>query len=130
MELMWKFPKNSIGSVNSTTMQAEVDYVYGDNGIVYVYVFVPGNGVAAYMLNDTSISGVEDIITQEMSISVDGSTIKLGKVADRVSVYSLYGIQLANASKVSAIDMNVVPGIYVVEVQDGANIIAKKVIVK
>jgi hypothetical protein len=130
MELMWEFPKNSIGSVNSTTMQAEVDYVYGDNGIVYVYVFVPGNGVAAYMLNDTSISGVEDIITQEMSISVDGSTIKLGKVADRVSVYSLYGIQLANASKVSAIDMNVVPGIYVVEVQDGANIIAKKVIVK
>lgn len=130
MELMWEFPKNSIGSVNSATMQAEVDYVHGSNGIVYVYVYVPGNGVAAYMLNDTSISGVEDIITQEMSISVDGSTIKLGKVADRVSVYSLYGIQLANASKVSAIDMNVVPGIYVVEVQDGANIIAKKVIVK
>ena len=32
MELMWEFPKGSIGSVNSATMQAEVDYVAQKGG--------------------------------------------------------------------------------------------------
>ncbi|MBR5332300.1 MAG: family 10 glycosylhydrolase [Muribaculaceae bacterium] len=130
MELMWEFPKGSIGSVNSTTYQAEVDYVLEKDGVARIYVYVPGNGIAAYQLNDTSVSGIEDVLAQDMAISVEGSTIKLGKVADSVLVYSLYGIQLANASKVSAIDMNVVPGVYVVEVHDEGNVITKKVIVK
>ena len=130
IELMWEFPKGSIGSVNSTTYQAEVDYVLEKDGVARIYVYVPGNGIAAYQLNDTSVSGIEDVLAQDMAISVEGSTIKLGKVADSVLVYSLYGIQLANVSKVSAIDMNVVPGVYVVEVHDEGNVITKKVIVK
>lgn len=130
MELMWEFPKGSIGSVNSTTMQAEVDYVHGAKGIVYVYVFVPGNGVAAYMLNDTRVSGIEEVVDQEVSIKVDGSVIYLGDAVDRVSVYNLCGVKLVSETKVSSIEMNVAPGIYIVEINDGGNVIAKKVIVK
>ena len=130
MELMWEFPKGSIGSVNSATYQAEVDYVLGEDGIAWIYVYVPGNGVAAYELNDTSASGIENILSQDMAISISGSTISLGKIVNRVKIYNLYGMQLANESNISAIDLNVAPGVYVVEIVDGESVISKKIMVK
>ena len=130
MELMWEFPKGSIGSVNSATYQAEVDYVLGEDGIAWIYVYVPGNGVAAYELNDTSASGIENILSKDMAISISGSTISLGKIVDRVKIYNLYGMQLANESNISAIDLNVAPGVYVVEIVDGESVISKKIMVK
>jgi hypothetical protein len=39
-------------------------------------------------------------------------------------------MQLANESNVSSINLNVSSGIYVVEIVDGANVFAKKIIVK
>lgn len=130
MELMWEFPKGTIGSVNSATMQAEVDYVYGKNGIVKVYVYVPGNGIAAYELNDTSISGVEEVLNQNVSLKVDGSQIKFGSVVDNVAIYNLFGMQLCSESNVSAVELNVAPGVYIVEMTDNGTTISKKVIVK
>ena len=86
--------------------------------------------MAAYVLNDSRGSGVEEVFEQDMSIKVDGSVIYLGEAVDRVSVYSLYGIKLASETNVSSIEMNVAPGVYLVEINDGANVITKKVIIK
>lgn len=130
MELMWEFPKSSIGSVNSSTMQAEVDYVHGANGIVYVYVFVPGNGVAAYKLSDTSAAGIGGVEMSEMDIVVNGNELKLSKTVDNISIFNIYGMQLVNESNVSSINLNIALGVYVVEVLDGANVYAEKIIVK
>ena len=130
MELMWGFPKGSIGMVNSTTMQAEVDYVYGANGVVWIYVYVPGNGIAAYELNDTSVSGIEDIMDQYVELTVNGSNINFGTVVDNVAVYNLYGAKLASESRVSVMEFNVAPGVYIIEMTHNENRISKKVIIK
>ena len=130
MELMWGFPKGSIGSVNSSTMQAEVDYVHGANGIVYVYVYVPGNGIAAYTLNDSSVSGLEEVMLQDMNMTVDGSTINFGKLVDKVELYSMSGVQLAKESNVSKVELNVASGVYIVKAVTGDVVITKKVVVK
>lgn len=130
MELMWEFPKGSIGSVNSTTYQAEVDYVLCGNGVARIYVYVPGNGVAAYELSDTSAAGVDGIVAGEMDIVVNGNEMKLLKTVDNIAIYNIYGMQLANESNVSSINLNVSSGVYVVEIIDGANVFAKKFIVK
>ena len=130
MELMWEFPKGSIGSVNSATYQAEVDYVLGEEGIAWIYVYVPGNGVAAYELTDTSVSGIESVLSQDMLIAVDGSQMNLGKVVDNVQVYNMGGVQLANESDVSKVELNVAPGIYLVKIISGDIVLTKKVVVK
>ena len=130
MELMWGFPKGSIGSVNSSTMQAEVDYVHGANGIVYVYVYVPGNGIAAYTLNDSSVSSLEEVMSQDMNMTVDGSTINFGKLVDKVELYSMSGVQLAKELNVSKVELNVAPGVYIVKAVTGDVVMTKKVVVK
>lgn len=130
MELMWEFPKGTIGVVNSSTMQAEVDYIYGSDGVVYIYVYVPGNGIAAYELNDTSISGLEEVMAQNAIMTINGSQINIGAIIENIAVYNLYGMQLASESNVSAIELNVAPGVYVIEITDKGNVVSKKVIVK
>lgn len=130
MELMWGFPKGSIGMVNSATMQAEVDYVYGANGVVWIYVYVPGNGIAAYELNDTSVSGVEDVLGQCVELTVADSKINFGTVVEDVVVYNLYGAKIASESNVSVMKLNVAPGVYIVEMTDNGNCISKKIVVK
>ena len=130
MELMWEFPKGSIGLVNSTTYQAEVDYVLGNDGVAWIYVYVPGNGVAAYELNDTSVSGVENLISDDIEYTINGREIILSKNVDRLTVYNMFGVQMINASNVSAVDLDVLPGFYIVEVMDGGKMVSKKILVK
>ena len=130
MELMWEFPKGSIGMVNSATYQAEVDYVLESEGVARVYVYVPGNGIAAYELNDTSISGVESLISDGIDISLNGNEIILSKNVDRLAIYNMFGVQMINATNASAVDLDVLPGFYIVEITDGDNVISKKILVK
>lgn len=130
MQLMWGFPKGSIGLVNSATFQTDVDYVLGQDGTAYIYIYVPGNGVACYELNDTSASGIENIMSQDLSISVRDNEIALGKVVDGVSIYNLYGVQIAQEENVSVVEFNVAPGIYIVEINDCGNTVTKKIIIK
>lgn len=68
MELMWTFPKDGMGAVNSTTYQADADYVQVDAGRVLVYVFVPGNGLCAYEVVDTTVSGVENVLLEDVEV--------------------------------------------------------------
>ena len=130
MDLMWEFPKGSIGSVNSTTYQAEVDYVLVRDGIARIYVYVPGNGIAAYELNDTSVSGVENLISDVVEFSLNGNEIILAKNVDKIALYNMFGVQVFNATNVSAADLDVLPGFYIVEITDGGKVVSKKVLVK
>lgn len=59
MSLMWNMPKSGIGAINSTTMQADADYVAIHEGKGIVYLYVPGNGISAYEVIDTTVSGVK-----------------------------------------------------------------------
>lgn len=103
-ELMWTFPKDGMGAENSTTFQADADYVVKSDGQVMVYVFVPGNGLCAYEITDTTVSGVE-------RVSIESED------AVEVARYDIHGRLLAKPSN----------GINIVKMSDGT---VRKVLVK
>lgn len=103
MELMWTFPQDGMGNTESTTFQADADYVQLDASRVMLYVFVPGNGLCAYEIVDSAASGVE-------GVAIDGN-------ATEVARYDIHGRQLAQPSR----------GINIVKMSDGS---VKKVFVK
>ena len=103
MELMWTFPQDGMGNVESTTFQADADYVQIDAGRVMLYVFVPGNGLCAYEIVDNAATGIE-------GVAIEGN-------ATEVARYDIHGRQLKQPTH----------GINIVKYSDGT---AKKVIVK
>lgn len=104
MELMWTFPQDGMGAVNSTTYQADADYVQLDAGRVMLYAFVPGNGLCAYEITDNSVSGVENCILSNYN-------------ATEVARYDIHGRLLSQPTN----------GINIIKMSDGS---VKKVIVK
>lgn len=104
MSLLWTLPKDGMGAIESTTYQALADYVQIDNGYVRVFVFVPGNGLCAYDLIDTSICGVDAVGSQHVDIT-------------EIARYDLFGRKLSQP----------VSGINIVKMSNGTT---RKVIVK
>ncbi len=103
MELMWTFPKDGMGNIESTTFQADADYVQLDAARVMLYVFVPGNGLCAYEIVDNAASGVE-------GIAIDSKAVEVAR-------YDIHGRRLTQPTS----------GINIVKYSDGS---ARKVIVK
>ncbi len=104
MELMWTFPQDGMGAINSTTYQADADYVQTATDRVMLYVFVPGNGLCAYEIADNSVSGVENC-----TLGTSNAT--------EVARYDIHGRMLSQPTN----------GINIVKMSDGS---VKKVIVK
>ena len=130
MSLMWNMPKSGIGAINSTTMQAEVDYVAIHEGKGIVYLFVPGNGISAYEVIDTTVSGVEDVATEGVAISVVGNQVIFGAIADTVAVYNLMGTQVAYVANASQVTVNASAGVYIVNATIDGKSVTQKVIIK
>lgn len=74
---LWTLPKNGMGVVNSTTMSTPCVAVPGDNSNeMFIYMYVPGNGLAKY--------------TVTMAVAVPGDVNGDGEVtaADITALYS------------------------------------------
>ena len=114
MKQLWTLPKSGLGSVSSTTFQAEADFVMGKDGNnVMVYVYVPGNGIAGYELVDTSIVGVEGVELNH-NIDVNGTVINFGRLAQYVEIYNFAGALVANSKNVTTMELNLPAGVYIV----------------
>ena len=100
---MWTFPKDGMGNVESTTFQADADYVQTDAGRVMLYIFVPGNGLCAYEIVDASASGIE-------GVAIDSDAVEVAR-------YDIHGRLLTQPTS----------GINIIKMSDGT---AKKVVVK
>ncbi len=94
MSLMWTFPKDGMGEVESTTFQADADYVVIDEGYVRAYIFVPGNGLCAYDIIDTSICGIDNI----GSSSVDAIEVARYDIHGRLLAKPVSGFNIVKMS--------------------------------
>lgn len=130
MQLLWTLPKSGLGSVNSSTMQAPVDYIAIDNNTVRIFLYVPGCGLCAYDITDTSLSGIEKVFDNEFNIKVKGNTIIMSDVAQNVTIYNMMGSQVAHAANVAELNVNLPSGVYVIAVNVNGIIYKKKVIFK
>lgn len=132
MQLLWTLPKDGLGAVYSSTMQAPVDYAVIDNNTVRVVMYVPGCGLCAYDVTDTSVSGMESILDtkNDISIRVVGKNIVMSEVAQTVKVYNLMGMQVAHAANAAEMTTELSAGLYVVEAVVNGAVYTQKVMIK
>ena len=107
-------PRSGMGTLTSGTAQASADYVQVNDATIRLYYYVPGIGINAYELEDTTVSGIEENVASEISVIVAGNTIKVSEVAQSINVYNMMGMQVAHAANVQEVDVNVPSGIYIV----------------
>lgn len=105
MSQLWELPENGLGTVNSVTYQAAVDYVVTDSGYVRLYMYIPGNGLCAYEIYDSEVSGMD---SYEVMVLPESPT----------EYYNLQGMRVSGE--------NLMPGIYIIK--QGATV--KKILVK
>ena len=93
MSQLWVLPENGIGSVWSETYSCSADTRKMDNNCVRLFLYVPGNGLCAYDITDSKVSGIDEI---QHEITIPMAPIEY---------YNLHGVK---------IDVeNLTPGIYI-----------------
>ena len=133
MATRWTFPAKGMGNVNSSTWDALADYEIIRDGegkeiAAQIYVYVPGNGLAAYALQNEEASGiVSDIVTNaDVNIHYSDGKIVMDRIVDTVEVYNVSGMLVARAENVSNIALNASNGVYIVRcIYDGKVTTAK-----
>ena len=130
MNYLWTLPRNGMGTTNSGTAQASVDYVQVGEDMVRVYYYVPGVGLCAYEIKDSAASGVEETIAGGVSIVAKGNTVTLSEVAQQVGVYNMMGALVASANNVDAIEVNAPAGIYIAVAMVNGKSYKQKVVLK
>lgn len=91
MAALWLVPEHNLGTVISTTQSSPVDVVVTSPATANIYVYSPGNGLAAYRLSDTTSDIIDGIATENGD--------------DEAHYYNLQGISVKAE--------NLVPGIYI-----------------
>ena len=130
MNYMWTLPRSGMGTLTSGTAQASADYVQVNDATIRLYYYVPGIGINAYELEDTTVSGIEENVASEISVIVAGNTIKVSEVAQSINVYNMMGMQVAYAANVQEVDVNVPSGIYIVVVTVDGVAYKQKIVVR
>jgi hypothetical protein len=86
-------PESGIGNVWSETYSCSADTRKMSNNCTRLFLYVPGNGLCAYDITDSKVSGTEDI------------QIEITTPMVPIEYYNLHGVRV-NAE-------NLTPGIYI-----------------
>ena len=130
MNYLWTLPRNGMGTSNSGTAQASVDYVQVGEDMVRVYYYVPGVGLCAYEIKDSAASSVEETIAGGVSISAAGNIVKVSEAAQSIGVYNMMGAQVASINNAAELEVNVPAGIYIAVAMVNGKSYKQKVVLK
>lgn len=93
MSQLWVLPENGLGSVWSETYSCSADTRKMSENCVRLFLYVPGNGLCAYDITDSTVSGLEDV------------QIEIATPMAPIEYYNINGVKV-NAN-------NLIPGIYI-----------------
>lgn len=130
LKVLWTLPKEGLGDVYSSTAQSPVDYVKVNNNTVRVVMYVPGCGLCAYDITDSSISGVENVADNTPVIRVVGNRVSLDVEAQNIEVYNVTGARVAQAQNASTLETSLTSGVYVVIATVDGKTYNQKVVIK
>ena len=132
MKMLWKVPQDGLGNVGNTYISAIPATINNANGTLTLFIYVPNNGIAAYLISDATSVGVEDVeVAKTLTIKLVDRTIKTNKTAELIKVYSTAGALVATASNCNEINLSALPdGIYIIEAQDANSSISESIILK
>lgn len=130
---LWVIPGNGFGYIDSSTAQMQAVFEERGAGYGRLYIYVPGNGLAAYTLKDLSQSGIEEVgedADTDIAITTAGSDITLSAPAV-VEVYATTGALLYSSQEPCCKASTALPaGTYIVRAKTASAITSAVVIIK
>jgi len=127
LKALWTVPSAGMGSVYSTTCSTPVDAVSISSSRAHVYIYSPGNGLAAYRITD-STSGVSDIRgeaadgTSRLRLSVNGRTVTIPQTATSLKAYTTGGALVAETSDSDSLTLPTT-GTYIIRTPQAAAVV-------
>lgn len=80
-----------------------------------VYIYVPGNGMAAYSLTRHIYTGAEGINAQNIKIGVNAQEITFGCDVDNAQIYTLSGMLINSVDNAPSINKPISNGVYILQ---------------
>lgn len=114
MSLMYNFPKKGMSSTKSPYFLCHPAVEVKDDG-VYIYPLVPDAGFAGYKLSLASTSGIENAVSDIVSITVQNKQIIASETMAMLEVYSVSGQKMAAQKQVNVMDAPAEKGIYIIK---------------
>lgn len=128
---MWTVPANGLGKIENGISVADVEVAHINESTAIVYVYVPGNGIAAYKLVDTEGAGVEGVEGDNgMEIYTYRNVVSFGSEVQTAEIYSVSGAIVARAENVTEMTLDVVPGTYIVKAACDSKVATKVVVIE
>lgn len=94
-----------------------------------IYLYVPGNGMAAYSLTRHVTTGADDINGNNVKLGINNSEITFGCEVENAQLYTLSGIMIGVTENASSIKKPETRGVYMLSITiDGVTTIHKIVI--
>ena len=131
----WRIPNDNIGTLDHTSddFGMLVDYLQYDaltglpkgdiatysNGDSFdrtnIYIYVPGNGMAAYSLSRhiDIFTGAEGLNSENINININAQKITFGCEVDNAQIYTLSGMMVNSAENASSIESPAAKGVYI-----------------
>lgn len=121
-------PEGGLGTVNSTTVQATSDYVLNADATADLYVYSPGNGVAAYTITNAWSTGVETVTTDGgLKVRMDGRKAVASDPTATIEAYTPGGALVANGRGEITIPAR---GLWIIRAATPVETISTKVVVE
>lgn len=123
MELLWNIPEEGLGNVNSSTYNAQADYeINAKKDTARIYLFVPGNGLAAYRMTGFEPTGIIPVTKQEEKLEMIffAQAVSLNTTADDIWIYTTKGELVSHYRNVSIVSLRSLNrGNYIVTAKKG-----------
>lgn len=147
----WRIPNDNIGTLDHTSddFGMLVDYLQYDaltglpkgdiatysNGDSFdrtnIYIYVPGNGMAAYSLSRhiDIFTGAEGLNNENINININTQEITFGCDVDNAQLYTLSGMLLNSVENASSIEKPINKGVYILNITINGNTTIHKIII-
>ena len=131
MNYLWTLPQDGLGTVNNTNSEALVEcHVNAAADSAYIYLYVPGNALACYVLTDKSTVSVKSVTakSEELEMVCESRNLKLSRVVDQVDIYDTTCKRVLSGRYLSVLNMQALSGgLYVVKASVEGKSLSRKI---
>ncbi len=141
MTKRWTIPQESIGhtEANGGDYGALVDVIQHSSSaltraanpdVTNIYIYVPGNGIAAYTMRSRITTDVDGIPTEKIKITNNNGIISFGTIVEEAALYTMSGSVIALGHETTCIESPMTSGIYLLQIKNNGTTITEKIIIK
>lgn len=116
-------PKSSYNASKASRSNSDYDRTN-------IYIYVPGNGMAAYSLTRHIETGAEDVEVQNINIKITQDEITFGCTVDGAQLYTLSGMLVNAVEDATAISKPFAQGVYVLRITLNGVTSTHKIVIK